>query len=247
MRFCVSVPVLSLQMTVVEPSASTAGRWRTRALRFAMRCVAIASDSVTVGSRPSGTLATMMPMANSRFSQRRQAQRLADEEEHARRCRWRQGRDDARQARDLALQRRARLRPRSASDARSCRTRCACRSRTPARAPGPTPAACRRAGCSSRSSGDVLGAGLGVARLGQRFAGDRGGVHAQAERFDQAAVGGNEIAFLQQDDVARHQLRGRGSPRFLRRAAPAPSAAAAGAAPPPRARPCIPARRKTRR
>ena len=69
MRFCVSVPVLSQQMVVVEPSASTAGRWRTRALRLAMRCVAIASDSVTVGNRPSGTLATMMPMANSRFSQ----------------------------------------------------------------------------------------------------------------------------------------------------------------------------------
>ena len=69
MRFWVSVPVLSQQMVVVEPSASTAGRWRTRALRLAMRCVAIASDSVTVGSRPSGTLATMMPMAKSRFSQ----------------------------------------------------------------------------------------------------------------------------------------------------------------------------------
>ena len=68
MRFCVSVPVLSQQMVVVEPSASTAGRWRTSALRLAMRCVAIASDSVTVGSRPSGTLATMMPMAKRTFS-----------------------------------------------------------------------------------------------------------------------------------------------------------------------------------
>ena len=28
-RFSVSVPVLSVQMTVAEPSASTAGRWRT--------------------------------------------------------------------------------------------------------------------------------------------------------------------------------------------------------------------------
>ena len=81
MRFCVSVPVLSLQITVVEPSVSTAGRWRTSALRFAMRCVAIASDRVTVGSRPSGTLATMMPMANMRVGPERQAERGADSEE----------------------------------------------------------------------------------------------------------------------------------------------------------------------
>jgi len=69
MRFCVSVPVLSLQITLAAPSVSTAGRWRTSAFFFAMRCVAIASDSVTVGSNPSGTFATMMPIANTRFSQ----------------------------------------------------------------------------------------------------------------------------------------------------------------------------------
>ena len=69
MRFCVRVPVLSLQMTVVDPSVSTEGRWRTSALRRAMRWVAIASDRVTVGSSPSGTLATMMPMAKMALSQ----------------------------------------------------------------------------------------------------------------------------------------------------------------------------------
>ena len=46
-----------------------AGRWRMSALRFAMRCEPIASASVTVGSSPSGTLATMMPMANMKFAQ----------------------------------------------------------------------------------------------------------------------------------------------------------------------------------
>ena len=34
----------------------------------AMRCTANARDRVTVGSRPSGTKATMMPMANTRLS-----------------------------------------------------------------------------------------------------------------------------------------------------------------------------------
>ncbi len=67
-RFSVRVPVLSVQMTVAEPSVSTEVRSRTSALRRAMRCEAMASERVTVGSRPSGTLATMMPMAKRRFS-----------------------------------------------------------------------------------------------------------------------------------------------------------------------------------
>ena len=63
MRFCVSVPVLSVQITVVDPSVSTDDRCRISTLRFAMRWLASTSASVSVGSRPSGTIATMMPMA----------------------------------------------------------------------------------------------------------------------------------------------------------------------------------------
>ncbi len=66
--FSVSVPVLSVQITVVSPSVSTAESRRTIALRRAIRCVASASESVTVGSRPSGTLATMTPIANRKRS-----------------------------------------------------------------------------------------------------------------------------------------------------------------------------------
>ena len=90
---------------MVEPSASTAGRWRTSALRFAMRCVAMASDSVTVGSRPSGTLATMMPMANSRFSQNGRPSAWPMRKNTPPMPRGEHG-DDAGQPRDLALQRR---------------------------------------------------------------------------------------------------------------------------------------------
>ena len=50
--------------------------------------------------------------------------------------------------------------------------------------------------------------GIGSARLGQRFAGDRRGVHAQAEGLDQPAVGRNKVALLQQHDVAGHQIGG---------------------------------------
>ncbi len=42
MRFSVSVPVLSEQITVTEPSVSTADRLRMRALRRSMRCAPVA-------------------------------------------------------------------------------------------------------------------------------------------------------------------------------------------------------------
>ena len=63
------MPVLSVTMTVALPSVSTAGRWRTSACRPAIRWAAMASARVTVGSRPSGTLATMMPMAKVKLIQ----------------------------------------------------------------------------------------------------------------------------------------------------------------------------------
>ena len=56
-----TVPVLSVQMTVVDPSASTASRWRARAPRLAMRVAPMARERVKVGSRPSGISATMTP------------------------------------------------------------------------------------------------------------------------------------------------------------------------------------------
>ena len=45
--FCVSVPVLSVQMTMVLPSVSTAGSLRMMARRFAMRFTPIARVTVT--------------------------------------------------------------------------------------------------------------------------------------------------------------------------------------------------------
>ena len=54
----VSVPVLSVQMTVALPRVSTAGSLRIRAWRAAIRCTPTASAMVTVAGRPSGTAAT---------------------------------------------------------------------------------------------------------------------------------------------------------------------------------------------
>ena len=57
-RFSVSVPVLSLQMTVVEPSVSTAASRRTIAPCSAIWRMLSASVIVTTAGRPSGSAAT---------------------------------------------------------------------------------------------------------------------------------------------------------------------------------------------
>ena len=58
MRLSVSVPVLSVAMTVTEPSASTADRRRTTARWRAMRSTPSASATVRTAGSPSGTAAT---------------------------------------------------------------------------------------------------------------------------------------------------------------------------------------------
>ena len=54
----VSVPVLSLQITVTQPRVSTLGSLRMIAFRFAMRCKPIARVTVTTAGSPSGMAAT---------------------------------------------------------------------------------------------------------------------------------------------------------------------------------------------
>ena len=68
--FCVMVPVLSEQITVAQPSVSTAWRRRTSAFFFTIRLTASASEMVTTAQSPSGTAATarltpVISMSNS--------------------------------------------------------------------------------------------------------------------------------------------------------------------------------------
>ena len=58
MRFRVSVPVLSEQITVTEPSVSTAGSLRISAWRLSMRWAPSESAIVTTAVSASGTAAT---------------------------------------------------------------------------------------------------------------------------------------------------------------------------------------------
>ena len=104
-RPSVSVPVLSVQMTSVEPSVSTAVSRLTSARRAAIRRTPTASASVIVGSSPSGTLATSSPIANDeRVGQRQPGDQGADREEHHTSDDG-DGRDQLRGAVDLELQR----------------------------------------------------------------------------------------------------------------------------------------------
>ncbi len=69
-RFSVSVPVLSLQMTVTAPSVSTAVSLRMSALRRSMRRAPSASAMVTTAGSPSGTAATARLTAVTKTSVR---------------------------------------------------------------------------------------------------------------------------------------------------------------------------------
>ena len=104
-RFSVSVPVLSVQITVVEPSVSTALRRLTSAPRRASPATPTASASVIVGSSPSGTFATISPIAKVNASSERQAGGEQPDREEREADEHRDERDEPRDAPHLALER----------------------------------------------------------------------------------------------------------------------------------------------
>jgi len=61
------VPVLSEQMQFVEPNVSTDSRFFTSTFILASFLAETDNETVIVARSPSGTLATMIPIAKTRF------------------------------------------------------------------------------------------------------------------------------------------------------------------------------------
>ena len=66
-RFCVKVPVLSVQMTVMAPMVSQACIFRTRLLVFSIRRMFRAKLRVTLIGNPSGTATTIRVTAIMKY------------------------------------------------------------------------------------------------------------------------------------------------------------------------------------
>lgn len=64
--FWVKVPVLSEQIQDVEPSVSTDSKFLTRIFFYAILLAVKARETVTVTRSPSGTLATIIPIVNTK-------------------------------------------------------------------------------------------------------------------------------------------------------------------------------------
>ena len=62
--FYVSVPVLSEQIQLVEPNVSTASKFFTKTFLSAKRVAVIAKLTVIQPNKPSGTFATIIPIAS---------------------------------------------------------------------------------------------------------------------------------------------------------------------------------------
>ena len=193
-------------MTVVEPSVSTLESFLTSTLRLAMRWAATDSAMVSVGSRPSGTLATMMPIANTTAASvsmptkilliaKKKMPRLTAMTEMS-----------ARQPRDVLLQRRESLghvlgQPRDLAELS------AHAGRVDHRAAG-----AEHRGAAGEDEaldvGDRRRVGthdIGAADDRVDLAGERRVVDAQLRRVDQARIRRDEVALLDDHEVAGDQ------------------------------------------
>ena len=201
-------------ITLAEPSVSTAARWRTIALRRAMRCTPSESTAVTTAGSPSGHRRDGERHAEDQHvDERRRVPRMSstsdDRHDHHDGDHDDDGAEQLAGAIELALQRR-RLRRRvcaAAGDAPHLRLH-------PGRGHDRRAAPVGRRRSAEHHvvrSPSAASAAHGRRVLGHRqaLAGERRLRRLQRRRLDQARVGGDRVALLDEDDVARHEL-GRG-------------------------------------
>ena len=196
-------------MTLTEPSVSTAGRRRTRAWRCAMRRAPRASEMVTTAGRPSGMAATARltamrnissgssprsrPVTKTRAQMAMAATASQRPSSPRRRCSgvvW-----SATLLEELG----------DAADGRAHAGRHDDAAGAPGghgrAAEGHVEHVARRGGLHVRQGGGDLGDGL-------RFTGQGRLVDAQRGRLHETQVGGDDVALLEEEDVARHDIPG---------------------------------------
>ena len=205
-RFCVSVPVLSEQMTVTDPSASTAGSRRTRALRRAIFPAPIASATVTTAGSASGMAATARLTAVRNMSTTG-SPRSSPATKTMAQIAERRDREPLAEVREAALQRRLAL-GRRLDERRDA-------AQFGRHARGHDDAATAPVGDHRALVGHVGAvAQRGIAGPerqhllvhGEGLAGQRGLLHLEARGLDEAQVGGHDVPGLQQHQVAGHQV-----------------------------------------
>ena len=219
-RFWVSVPVLSEQMVVTEPSVSTAYRRRMSALPASMRWAPSARVIVTTAGRLSGMAATarLTAVSSSVSSVLAPQHPEPEDDQHDRAGDQRQALDE--RVEPLLQRRPTRLgasqqvgdpaelgRHAGGGDhqraAAGGRRWCRNRPSTPARPAAPTLRPART--CLSTGTDSPVSADSSMRR---------------AKRLGQPAVGRHPRAGLEQHDVAGHQLAGGDLLRHRRRAGP---------------------------
>ena len=208
--FWVRVPVLSVQMTVHEPRVSTDDRRLIRAWRPAIRCTPMARERVTVGSIPSGTKATIMPMREDEAGRRVDAGQPDGEDEEEDADAGRQRRHDAGDAGHLPLQRARGLAHGlgQVGDRAELGAHPGGADHRPAGAGGHGRPGEDQVGLLAARQA-VLGRGLGRLAHGVRLAGQGGLVDPQLGLLDQPGVGRDVVALGQEQHVPGHQRLGR--------------------------------------
>ena len=208
MRFSVMVPVLSAQITVVEPRVSTAGSRRTSAPERASRQRPAASATVVTAGKPSGIAAIARVMAVSSMSPTGWPRRIPASADDAADPE-READQPAAELLDLPFERRGPLSGEGdqLADPAELRREAGCgRDRQAAPGDHRGPEVHHRAPVGQRGLGGELRVGVLVHRHALAGQGGLGGAETAAS--DEPRVGRHVASRLQDQQIARNDLGG---------------------------------------